>query len=518
MAQEKNIYTSLSHGKNSNYLLILQGILVGITAGLVVSLYRFLLSHAESFAHFFYGSAKSRPILILPIFLVLIFAGLLVGFLTNRQPLLKGSGIPQAEGRLLGFFHFSWWKIVLGKILGGVICIGAGLSLGREGPSIQIGSAVGEGVSKGLKRNEMETRHLLTCGASAGLAAAFNAPLAGVLFSLEEMHKNFSVGVLLSCLASSITADIVSKLFWGMGPVFGSHALTPLPLQYYYLLPFLGVLMGFAGWFFNKMTLLTQRGYQKVPFIKPPFVMIIPFLAAGIAGLFLPEIMGGGHGIISAFLEEKSAFSYALLLLVAKFSFTMICFGSGAPGGIFFPLLVLGTLLGGLFASPAIAFLGIEEQYYINFLLLGMVGMFTGVVRAPITGIILVVEMSGSFTQMLSLSLVAIFAHLTADFMGSKPIYESLLHNMKKSPPEPKTDAECVLLTFSVEAGSPADQRSIKELHCPGSCLPVTVLRGGDEIFPSSDLCLQTGDYISFLCPRKSEISCREELNGCFLK
>lgn len=306
----------------------------------------------------------------------------------------------------------------------------AGLSLGREGPSIQLGAAAGEGVSGFLKRDENEKRYLLTCGASAGLAAAFNAPLAGVLFALEEVHKNFSVEVLLSTLASAVTADMVSKLFFGMESVFGGCELMPMPLTHYLMLPLLGILLGICGWFYNKVLLLSQDLYKKVPVLKGPYLMILPFLIAGVVGLCMPEILGGGHGIITSILEHRYAIGYLATLLVCKFLFSMVSFGSGAPGGIFFPLLVLGALVGALFGQIVISYCGVDSGFYLNFLFLGMVGMFTGIVRAPVTGIILIVEMSGSFTQMLDLSLVAIFAYLVADLMHSKPIYESLLERL----------------------------------------------------------------------------------------
>ena len=517
--KEENSYHLLRLVKNLKYRLVWQGVLIGAAAGVVVSLYRMLLGYAERFSLSLYTGVREHLWAVALLFCGLALAGMLVGFLTERQPMIKGSGIPQVEGQILGLFHVSWWRIILGKIAGGAAALGAGLSLGREGPSIQLGAAVGEGISKGLRRDETEKRYLLTCGASAGLAAAFNAPLAGMLFALEEVHKNFSVSVLLSALASAVTADVVSKMFFGMDSVFGAHALIRLPLQYYFLLPVLGILLGGCGWFYNKTLLFTQRMYRKITFVKRPFVMVLPFLAAGLAGLFLPDILGGGHRIITALLEHKLAFYYIAMLLAAKFIFSMISFGSGAPGGIFFPLLVLGALAGGLFGQIAITFFGVESQYYINFLLLGMVGMFTGIVRAPVTGIVLIVEMSGSLTQMLSLSLVAVCSYLMADLLVSKPIYESLLENMRPHREDEQLAVkEKVLLSFAVETGSRADQKLVRDLRWPKDCLVVSILRGNEELIPKGDTRIQTGDYVVVMCPKARELLCREKISGKFTK
>lgn len=512
-------YSLLRLVKNLKYRLVWQGALVGVAAGVVVSLYRMILSYAERFSAALYSGVRSHLWMVVFLFAGLVLAGILVGFLTERQPMIKGSGIPQVEGQILGIFHISWWRVIIGKIVGGALSIVAGLSLGREGPSIQLGAAVGDGVAKGMKRDETEKRYLLTCGASAGLAAAFNAPLAGMLFALEEVHKNFSVSVLLSALTSAVAADLVSKMFFGMDAVFGAPALVGLPLQYYLLLPVLGILLGGCGWFYNKNLLFTQRMYKKITWVKRPFVMILPFVTAGVVGLLLPDILGGGHGIITALLENKLAFSYIAVLLAAKFVFSMVSFGSGAPGGIFFPLLVLGALVGGLFGQAAVSLFGVGEQYYTNFLLLGMVGMFTGIVRAPVTGIVLIVEMSGSLTQMLPLAVVAVCAYLTADFLRSKPIYESLLENMKVNKTgESHADRGKVLLNFAVESGSRADGKTVGELSWPKSCLVVSIQRGNEELIPKGGTSLQVGDYVMLMCPREEEGTCREKLSVKFIR
>ena len=516
--EEERSYHILRLIKKMNYRLVWQGILVGIAAGIVVSLYRFILVYAEKFSLFVYSSVKNNFWSIVLLFICLFAVGILVGILTEKQPIIKGSGIPQVEGQILGLFHVSWWKIIIAKIVGGAAALGAGLSLGREGPSIQLGAAAGEGISNFLNRDETEKKYLLTCGASAGLAAAFNAPLAGMLFALEEVHKNFSVSVLVSALTSAVTADVVSKIFFGMDSVFGAHALVQLPLKYYFLLPVLGLILGTFGWLYNKTLLFAQGVYKKITFIKRPYVMTIPFLIAGVAGLLLPDILGGGHKIIAALLENKIAFYYIAILFAAKFIFSMISFGSGAPGGIFFPLLVLGSLVGALFGKLAIEFLGVDSQYYINFLLLGMVGMFTGIVRAPVTGIVLIVEMSGSLTQMLALALVAVCAFLMADLLGSKPVYESLLENLKPQNCRTENIKEKVLLNFAVEAGSEAEQKAIKDMIWPKNCLVVSIVRGQNELIPSGDSSFQIGDYVVIMCPEAKENYYRKQISKLFAK
>ena len=195
---------------------MLEGIGVGIAAGLAAVVFRIALEQAEVLRQYVQNYLLQKPWAIC--FWLLVLAGLagLVTLLLKWEPFISGSGIPQVEGELQDGFSQKWWRVLLAKIAGGVLCIGAGLSLGREGPSIQIGAMAGKGVSKLCRRRRTEEKMLMSCGASAGLAAAFNAPLAGVLFSLEELHKNFSVDVLLSAMSASVTADFISRNIFGL--------------------------------------------------------------------------------------------------------------------------------------------------------------------------------------------------------------------------------------------------------------------------------------------------------------
>lgn len=188
----KNSTTNiLSNWYDFRLKIIIEGMIVGVIAGIVVVFYRYLLEKALQFSKHMYV-LQLRNYWMIPIWLIaLIVSGWIVGILVKKEPMISGSGIPQVEGVVLRKLQMNWWKVILGKFAGGLLCICAGLSLGREGPSIQIGAATGQGFSRLFKRIKLEEKFLITCGASAGLAAAFNAPFAGVIFALEEMHKIF---------------------------------------------------------------------------------------------------------------------------------------------------------------------------------------------------------------------------------------------------------------------------------------------------------------------------------------
>ena len=415
--------------ERKHIVLIGKSLMIGIFAALSAVAYRAVLSRSEALCHGIFSFASS-PLRMILLFLFLLLVGLVVGRITESEPLIKGSGIPQLEGQFHGHLSPRPLAVLVKKFIGGALGIVCGLSLGREGPSIQLGAMAGQLVGRRLPdSDEEDNKLLLLCGACAGLAAAFNAPLAGVAFALEETYKKFTPKAVFVTASASIIADIISKLFFGMTPALDMPQVDVLPLSMFFLYHIVGICCGCLGVLFNKTLMSTQKLYKKLP-VRDTFRIAIPFLFAGVFGLVLPEVLGGGHHIISHLSGVGMTVGMMLLLLVGKFVFTMICFCSGAPGGIFFPLLVLGALSGGIIGSGACALLGLPESCMINFLLLGMTGMFSGIVRAPITGIILVAEMSGSLTQFAGLVLVSVVSALTANMLGSKPVYDELLENM----------------------------------------------------------------------------------------
>ena len=327
----------------------------------------------------------------------------------------------------------NWKRVLPAKFAGGFLCMLGGLSLGREGPSIQLGAMAGQGISRALGRGKREEKFLMTCGASAGLSAAFHAPLAGMMFAVEEIHKTFSIPILLPVMTASVTADYIASHILGLDPVFYFQITEYLPQNYYWLLILLGILVGVSGVFYNWGMLKAQELYRKIPFLKETGRLLIAFLTAGVLGLVMPSVLGSGSGLIVSLTKGEMVLGMVVLTLVVKFLFSAVSFGSGAPGGIFFPLLILGALLGAVFAMTGAEFFGLDPVYINNFVLLGMTGFFTAIVRAPLTGIILLFEMSGSISQMLSLSIVSVTAYIVATLMRSEPIYDSLLKRILKA-------------------------------------------------------------------------------------
>lgn len=505
---EKNMFINstsamISHWKNFRFTLVFEGILVGVFSGLIVVFYRFALERIENLSIIIYSTLSHTHSLIPLWFITIAFIAFIVWRIVEKEPMTKGSGIPQVEGVLLRQLDMNWWKVIIGKFIGGFLSLGAGLSLGREGPSIQLGAAAGQGVSKLLNRPKIEEKYLITGGASAGLSAAFNAPLAGLMFSLEETHKNFSPLILLTAMSAALTADIVSKEFFGMKPILDFHQLTQIPLKLYLYLILLGAILGLFGVLFNFILLKTQDLYSWMKWMPNYCKMLIPFVIAGVLGMFFPQVLGGGNKLILSLTGSGLFLKMALILLLVKFVFTMISYGSEAPGGIFLPMLAIGALIGYIYGNILSTFFNFNSIYITNFIILAMAGYFTAVVRAPITGCILISEMTGSLNHLLSLAIVSIVAFIVADILGSKPIYESLLERILKNK-DPNDnyvgdERSKILLEVAVQMGSLLDRKKIKDVKWPLDSLLVSIKRGNEDIIPNGNSLIIAGDYLIVL-------------------
>lgn len=414
--------------------LVTESVFIGLVAGLVVSFFRWALVQADSLRLAWYQGLCShvqqgRWVTLVVQICAFVILGLFLGWLSLKRPNARGSGIPQLKGYFEGRLSFRWFSELPIKIASGILGIGSGLSLGREGPSVQIGSYVGMGILSRSERPETEKKYLITAGASAGLAAAFNAPLAGVLFALEELHRVFSPLLLTCTLSASMAADMVASSFFGMQPVFNFRAIKLIPLKYYPWIILLGIISALGAELFKRVLYGFQDLYKKLP-IPRVFWPVVPLIASIPLGMYLFEVTGGGHPLIESLTTDNRAMEILAILFFTKLIFTALSYGAGTAGGIFLPLLVCGALLG-TFIGQVLVFLGyLDALYLLNFLILGMAAFFTAVVKAPVTGSVLILEMSGNINHFTGLMLVCLVAYVTSDIIISEPVYDVLLRRL----------------------------------------------------------------------------------------
>lgn len=412
---------------------IINGIIIGSCAGLVISLFRFLIQNSILGWQSLYHSTHLHPFILLFIMTILIMITLLVSMLVKQEPHIMGSGIPEVKLQLSQRLQLNPVAILWRKFMTGVLMIGTGSFLGREGPSVQLGAAVGQIYAERRQLDQPAWQQMVVAGAAAGLAAAFNAPLAATMFVLEELTHRFSRSYLLVALSSAITADIVTTYFFGLKPVLQIHYTKSLPLKYYGLLVLLGLIAGLLGYGYQFLTLHVGSwfGFFTRHHLKRPYHTLIMLVFTVGIGLTAPYLLGGSSDLIQQLPKMSWGFNLLLLIFMIRLCGSTISFGSGAPGGIFLPILTLGAVLGAIVANSFIQLGWLPAAFLPNFIIFTMAGYFAGISQAPLTAIMLITEMVGSLVHLLPLALVSLTAYLIVNLCHGAPIYDALADQLQ---------------------------------------------------------------------------------------
>jgi H+/Cl- antiporter ClcA len=486
--------------RNKDLAVVAKSALVGLLAGVMVTLYRFTLGMAKDLSYAMYELLREQSAYI-PYWVAFVaILGLLTGLLVSRNAMISGSGIPQVKGVIFGYLKDRWLATLAAKFTGGLMAQIAGLSLGREGPSIQIASCVAQGVGELACRSRTEREILIAGGASAGLAAAFNAPLAGVIFAFEEVFRYLSPAILLATTVAAVVADYVSKIFIKSWPLLSFTVERSIPMNSYWVVLVIGVLTGLIGALHNRVLLSVNKWYGGLWSKRAAIFRPLPiFLIAVVVGLTFPAAMGSGLPLTQN-LSAAQGVRFLLMLFTVKFAFSIISFSSGAPGGIFFPLLALGATGGAIFLKAAASVGAVDESLFINFVTLGMAGLFTATVRAPITGIVLLTEMTGSFSHLLPLTMVSIISYIVAGSTGVDPVYDSLLEDMTGAGGERAAQfGNRSLIDATVREGSRPDGARVRDLALPRRCRVLSVKRCGRDVHLRDDTRICAGDVLTIL-------------------
>lgn len=413
--------------------IILQAVMVGLISGLLVVFFKVSINKLFEFIQNFISQFDlSHKLLIFP--LITTLGGLISGVLVFKfAPETKGSGIPFVKMVMARMGNITRVRTIVVKFLAGVAGIGTGLSLGREGPSVQLGAGAGALVGKIFKMKGTDQGKLIAAGAGSAIGATFNAPIAGTIFVLEELVNKFSASLLFPVLVATVTASSVARHFLGNNPSFTIPYIThDLSFEGISVCIILGIVAGFLGVAFAKIIYKNNEFFEKMDKIPNWLKPAIAGFGIGVIGIFIPYVLGSGNLSVDLLLQHKLALSVVVLVFAVKFFVTPFCFGSGAAGGIFLPMLMLGSFLGYIVASIFNMF-----GFHVDVVVMAMIGMgafLASVARTPITAVVMVFEMTAGYTHILPIMLSAAIADLIAEKLNHRPIYASLIVNQVKSP------------------------------------------------------------------------------------
>lgn len=437
-SDNKTHFSFLRHVKESDKtplkVLVLAAI-IGAVVGLIGSLFMLGTEWVSNIRISSVDQYVTNKWLVIPaMFLASALLAMLGYYLVKRfSPEAGGSGIPEIEGALQDLRPVRWWRVIPVKFIGGLGTLGSGMVLGREGPTVQLGANISQMFYDLFRLKDNESRHtLLAAGAAAGLSTAFNAPLAGILFIIEEMRPQFKYSLISikAVFIGAVSATIVFRLINGEAAVLNIGQFSSAPMETLWLYLILGMLFGIVGIGFNRFLLYLQSLFLAFYQNKVSRFVLMGGLiggSCGAIGVFAPEVVGGGYSVIHQMVANSFTITMLMVFFALRFLTSTISFSSGAPGGIFSPLLALGTLFGGIYGY---AVLELFPNYSIEvgtFAIAGMGALFAATVRAPLTGIVLVLEMTNNYQLILPMIITCIGATMVAQFLGGRPLYSVLL-------------------------------------------------------------------------------------------
>ncbi len=367
------------------------------------------------------GSAAWRRIL------VPVIGALATGYLLYYYfPDARGSGIPQTKAALFARDGFISLRTVLGKFFLTSASLASGIPLGREGPSVQVGCGIASVLGRRLGLSRERIRALVPVGAAAAIAAAFNTPLAAVLFALEEIMGNMSTQMLGSVVLASATSWMVLRLLLGNEPLFTVPKYDLVHPAEFGIYALLGVLGGLVSVWFVKLLLRMREWFlrrpQKARWAHP----VVGGLLVGLLGWFVPEVLGVGYGFVGAALNNSMTLQLMAALAILKVVTVATAYASGNAGGIFGPSLFIGAMVGGALGSVAHALLPEMTAQPGAYALVGMGAAFAGIVRVPFTSVIMIFEITRDYAIIVPLMIATVISYLISFRYQRQPIYEAL--------------------------------------------------------------------------------------------
>jgi CIC family chloride channel protein len=404
-----------------NQIFLVLTLLIGVLAGLGAVLFTIAI---KGVTHLFFGISPSSMRMVLVPTLVSLLTGYL---LVKYFPEVRGSGVPQTEAAFHLERGFIPLRVPFGKFLTGVLCIGSGHSMGREGPSVQIGAGIASALGRWFHLSPARVQSLVPVGAAAALAAAFNTPVAAVLFALEEIIGDMNASLIGSTVVASVTSVVVERSILGNQPIFrvpAYHLVNPAELLAYV---FLGIAGGIVSLAFCKGLLHTRAFFLRLPARTRMLQPAIGGLIVGVILVFFPQVLGVGYEYVDQALNGGLLLKTMFLLCLVKLIATIISYASGNAGGIFAPSLYLGAMAGGAVGILVHRFAPFPTGDPGAYALVGMGTLFAGIIRAPMTSVFMIFELTQDYQILVPLMIANMLAFMISKRYQEKPVYHALL-------------------------------------------------------------------------------------------
>ncbi len=448
----------------------------------MIFLFRIVANNVISFSEKVYAFVRTNPIYLPLLILGAVVIGILAALLLKVEPSCQGGGIPTSIAILRGLITFRWLRNIFTLFFSAMLTYLVGVPLGNEGPSVQIGTALGRGSIRMLTRKESAwDRYTMTGGACAGFAAATGAPVSGIFFALEEAHRRLSPMIILSAATTvcfcQVTTNALCSLFEISSKPFAVILTATLSMRFIWVALIVGIICAIFAVIFTKAHAKIFKLFDEKISSVPLWIKIgLIFGLVAIIGFFSADILGTGHHVVENMLERKGIWYLILITLFAKAILLLISNNAGITGGLFLPSLAFGAMLGALSAEGLIAINLIPEEYYPVLVVIGIASFLSASSRTPLTAIVFSIEAFGALSNVLSIVIGVTVAYLAIELLGVHSFTETLVE-IKAYKANKDKHASVENVQYTVQPDAFVVGREIRDLLLPPTCVVLSVKR-----------------------------------------
>ena len=464
---------------------VVYSIVCGMIVGAVVFFFKYIAKIIEHKSEEIYEISKNNVFYIILVFICLIAFACVMYLIHKKMPEAKGGGIPKSEGVLRGALSFNWIRSLFGTILGSMISYFTGVPVGTEGPSVLIGSSLGEMCSKVNKKHKALERYIDTGGAAAGFAVATGAPFSGILFALEEIHKRFTPMLVITVSISVISASLVNVALCDMFNIspnlFNFSIFSKFEYKHILYLLILSLLIAISVGLFDKSIIIVRKITSKYKDKFHPLLKLISlFIVTGILGYVFSDGIYSGHHIIEELIVNNKAVIYLIVILLIRLVMMHLVIDSSATGGIFIPTMAIAAIIGALIGKLLII-LGLDPQYFPVVVVLSMIAFIGGTLRAPFTAAILFLELTGSFNNILYLIIVIFIVNLLVELFDQPSFYDQVLEKMEEDHHKDKV-RHIDHFELKVSENSFVIGKAVRDIMWPNSLVIISIKRDHENL------------------------------------
>lgn len=490
----------LSYIKNILFPCVFFSGIAGALTGVAIFFFKYLAGQVIDFSEDIYAKVRDNPNFI-PILLAgCIVIGLVSTLILSFSKNCRGGGIPTSVAILRGLISFHWIKSVILLPISAMLTYLCGIPLGNEGPSVQMGTAIGKGSVKLFSQKHAAWNlYIMSGGASAGFACATGAPVSGIFFALEEAFRRFSPMLIMvastAVISGTAVMEILCKAFGMSAKLFGFENFIHLPHEYLWVPLICGIVCGFSAgaftWLYTAVNKLITETLSKIPFV---IKMVLIFVITGVIGLFFKEVLGSGHSLIDELIEGHGIWYMLLLFLLIRLILLIFANNIGVTGGLFIPTLAFGAIIGALISRALVGIGILPEKYFAVVIIVSISAFMSAFVRTPITAVIFSVEALGAFDNILPVIVAVTVSYIIIELMALECFYEKVIHTKVKEETKGK-EKSVIDDRFEVKSGAFIIGKEIRDILWPPGCIVLSVRKKGSSSTHSTGL-IEEGDTL----------------------